>query len=366
MTPPEPQEPPQSVLIVDDQYSSIEILAGIVSTLPGAPRVQSFRDSQEALTYAQARQQDLILLDHDMPGMTGLAFLRRIRAFPAYRHVPVVMVTIQADPNLCVEALEAGATDFLNKPVNPSECKARCTNLLAARKDRQEIEIYRQNAEREMQHHREVSQERQTAHIKESMLWTATVIDTYTSKTDGGHIVRVGHYAGLIAQALNIPQADVIDIIAAANTHDIGNVAVPQEILRKATLLTAAERLLMEQHCIEGATLLATLPNDIAQLAAQVARSHHEHIDGSGYPDGLSGDDIPLAARIVAVADVFDALTTPNAIRHAMNIPVAYQHLLSLASGATLHFDIECVDALMEHNDALSQIIPMYATKVKH
>lgn len=109
---------PQSVLIVDDQYSSVEMLAGIVSTLPGAPRVQSFRDPRQALHYAQTRQQDLVLLDHEMPGMTGLAFLRHLRAFPSYRHVPVVMVTIQSDQQLCIEALEAGATDFLHKPVD--------------------------------------------------------------------------------------------------------------------------------------------------------------------------------------------------------------------------------------------------------
>ena len=140
-------EPPQSVLIVDDQYTSVEMLAGIVSTLPGAPRVKSFHDPLEALRYAQERQQDLILLDHEMPTMTGLDFLRTIRSFPAYRNVPVVMVTIQADRKLCIDALEAGATVFLNKPVDPTECKARCSNLLAARRDRQEVEWLRDAAE---------------------------------------------------------------------------------------------------------------------------------------------------------------------------------------------------------------------------
>lgn len=337
------------------------MLAGIVSTLPEAPRVQSFRDPQQALAYAQTRQQDLILLDHDMPGLTGLAFLRHLRAFPNYRHVPVVMVTIQSDPRLCIEALEAGATDFLHKPVDPNECKARCTNLLAARKDRQEVELFRQSAEHALRDNLQQTQDRHTAHIKESMLWTATVIDTYAGKTDSGHIVRAGHYAGLIAQALNIAQADVLDIIAAANTHDIGNIAVPQHILRKATLLTADEHLRMERHCHDGADLLSSLPNDIAELAAQVARSHHEHVDGSGYPDGLSGDAIPLAARIVAVADVFDALTTPNVLRTAMSIPAAYQHLLANSANAAPHFDYTCVEALMNHTEALSQLIPVFA-----
>ena len=355
MTNPQGEDFPQSVMIVDDQYSSIEMLAGIVSTLPGAPRVKSFHDPLEALRYAQQRQQDLILLDQHMPGMTGLAFLRHIRAFPAYKSVPVVMVTIQEDRNLCIEALEAGATDFLHKPVDPTECKARCTNLLAARRDRQEVEQHRHDAVRDLANNIHTHRQRTTSNVKECLFWTATVIDQYANKPDAGHIVRIGHYSGLMAQAMGYDDADVMNIVAAANTHDIGTVCVPQHILRKNTLFTAGERLQMERHCVDGARLLQTLPTDIAEMAAEVAGSHHERMDGSGYPAGLSGDSIPRAARMVAVADVFDALTTHNAIRGAMSIAQAFEHL-ELGKGT--QFDPECVDALTLRLDDLETLVP--------
>jgi two-component system, response regulator RpfG len=350
-------EPPQSVLIVDDQYTSVEMLAGIVSTLPGAPRVKSFHDPLEALRYAQERQQDLILLDHEMPAMTGLDFLRTIRSFPAYRNVPIVMVTIQADRKLCIDALEAGATDFLNKPVDPTECKARCTNLLTARRDRQEVEWLRDAAEQRLQHNLLTHQNRNTLHMKELMLWSATVVDQFCGKATTGHIARVGHYSGLIAQALGYAQPGVMDVIAAANTHDIGTVCVPPAIMRKAGMYTAEERLAMQTHCIEGAMLLRNLPDGFGEFAAQVAEAHHENFDGSGYPHALSGEAIPRAARIVAVANVFDALTTRNAImgRKAMSMPAVYQHMI--ANRGSL-FDPECVDALLDQDDQLNRIVP--------
>jgi HD-GYP domain-containing protein (c-di-GMP phosphodiesterase class II) len=194
-----------------------------------------------------------------------------------------------------------------------------------------------------------------TTHVSDCLFWMALAFDYHTGKPDAGHIFRIGHYAALIAAALGYADDDVLNIAVAANLHDIGNISVPQSLLHKPTLLESHERLLMEKHCIEGATLLRSLPHPIADLAAIVAEAHHERLDGSGYPNGLTANNIPFPARIVAVADVFDALTTPNAVRCAMTARAAYRTIQS-QSGTQL--DADCVNALLAQHASIQEIVP--------
>jgi two-component system, response regulator RpfG len=228
------EDVPQSVLIVDDQQTSIEVLAGIVSGLPGAPRVASFQDPLEALPYAAKHQQDLVLLDHQMPSMSGISFLSALRAFSAYRTVPVVMVTILEDRDVRMAALKAGATDFLTKPIDVAECKARCANLLEWRRDSEELKRRAQLAASALDSSLRSQHGMDTTRAKEYYLWMASVVDEYCGK-GAEHIIRISHYSALIAEGCGIPEADVMDVLAAAATHDIGQIAVPQHIMRKTS-----------------------------------------------------------------------------------------------------------------------------------
>ena len=337
------------MIIVDDRSTARNLLEGLARTLEPGISVESYADPFEALTQMQHGAPDLIISDYRMPGMDGIEFTRRIRAQRQLADVPIIIVTVVEDRQIRYQALENGATDFLTRPIDPQECRARCLNLLALRRSQKAISDRAQWLEDQVQlATREVrTRERET-------LMKLAKAGEYRDEDTGNHILRMSRYARVIAQELQLSAMECDEIEAASPMHDIGKIGIPDHILLKPGCHTPEEQEIMQRHPIIGHGILADSPSLSLQMAALIALGHHEKFDGSGYPQGLAGEAIPLAARIVAVADVFDALTSKRPYKSAWTFQQAL-HYIQSQSGK--HFDPACVRAFERRIDAVAAIM---------
>ncbi|AAZ98623.1 Metal dependent phosphohydrolase, HD region [Thiobacillus denitrificans ATCC 25259] len=335
-------------MIVDDRGTARSLLEGLARTLEPGVIVQSYADPFEALAQMQLATPDLIITDYRMPGMDGIEFTRRIRAERRLTDVPVVIVTVVEDRQIRYQALENGATDFLTRPIDPQECRARCLNLLALRRSQKAI------ADRAMWLEEQVMQATREVRTRErETLMKLAKAGEYRDQETGNHIVRMAKYARLIAEELKLSAMECDEIEAAAPMHDIGKIGIPDVILLKPGRHTPDEQQIMRRHPQLGHEILAGSPSRYLQMGAIIALGHHEKFDGTGYPQGLAGEDIPLPARIVAVADVFDALTSDRPYKRAWSFQDALQFIRS-ESGR--HFDPACVRAFERRIDAVAAI----------
>ena len=334
-----------SVMVVDDSRSSLERLEAIVrQTSIGRP--SGYGDPQAALAAAATTPYDTVLVDYEMPGMNGVAFIRELRRMPAFAHVPVVMLTSTEDRSVRMAALDAGATDFLWKGADELELSTRIRNfiLLAKAVTRLNDQAAWLSAEVEAATRTLLARE-------EEMIFRLALAVEYRDNDTGGHTIRVASYSQIIAEAIGLSPSACRSIYLASPLHDIGKVAVPDAILLKPGRLDADEFDVIKGHSAIGERILGGSTSELIDLAATIAGAHHERWDGKGYPHGLSGRMIPLPARIVAVADVFDALTTQRPYKAAMPLPDAFAHIEE-ESGA--HFDPLCVKAFLASRDAIA------------
>ena len=346
--------PSQSkILVVDDQKAILTFLSAILSVITPVPIVHTFCSPIKALAALTEEQFDLILLDYNMPEMNGAQFIARTRMFPGYEHVPLVVVTIVDDREIRLRSLEAGATDFLNKPLDPAECRARCTNLLTMRHNTMELSRRASEATQFLANRVDAQTVELERLQRSALMWSAALVEEY-SKNERAHIVRISQYCGAIAQKLGFSQTDTAALVAASTAHDIGNITIERELLTKDGLLTSDEVQVMRTHTTAGHGILQRFDSPYAELAATIALNHHERYDGSGYPAGLAGRNIPLAARIVAVADVFDALTYGNVKKRHHSIDGA---LALLERGKGSVFDHECVDAFIGAKSQIDNVM---------
>jgi two-component system response regulator RpfG len=336
------------VVVVDDQDTGRTILAQLIRSIDNTVEVVAFGDSREALGFVRERTPDLILTDYKMPGLDGLAFTREVRGIPACRDVPLVMVTIVEDKRIRYEALDAGATDFLNRPIDPHECRARCRNLLTLRHQQQ---IIRHRA-RWLEEQVALATQEIGSRERETLLRLAKAGE-YRDEGTGNHVVRIARYCRVIAEGLGLPSGRCEEIELASPMHDIGKIGIPDSVLLKIGPLTPGETTLMRTHTRIGYEILKGSPSRYLQLGAIIALHHHEKFDGSGYPNRLSGDDIPLSARIVAVADVFDALTTERPYKRSWSADQAVRHI---EAGVGRHFDPACVAAFRNGLERIEDI----------
>ena len=326
------------LLVVDDNATNLTLFRHLLQKLEGA-EVDCFADPALALAWCVDHEADLILLDFMMPVMDGLECFPPPRWIPDRADVPVVMVTADTESDVRHRALELGAQDFLTKPVDKIELTARVRNLLALRKSRQQL------ANRASWLAEEVK--KATAEIaareKEAILRLSRAAE-YRDPETGTHVLRMSNYTCLIAAQLGLSLAEQELLLEASPMHDIGKVGTPDHILLKPGRLTSEEFGIMKQHATIGYEILRDSVSLLLQCAAELALVHHEKYDGSGYPRGLAGAAIPLRGRIVAVADVFDALTSERPYKKAWTLEAA-AYFLKSNSGS--HFDPACVDAFL-------------------
>jgi putative two-component system response regulator len=274
-----------------------------------------------------------------MPNLDGISFIRELRSFPAYADVPIVMVTSIETEEVRLRALEAGATDFLPKRPHATELAVRLRNLIKLGTSVRKLNNQALTLANEVAAATQKLQERE----EEIVLRLALAVE-YRDNDTGEHTLRVARYSRLIAEQLGLSARLCRDIYLASPLHDVGKVAIPDGILLKPGRLDAAEMDTIRTHTVVGERILADSHCELIRLAAIIAIAHHERWDGSGYPHGLKKLKIPIAARIVAVADVFDALTTKRPYKDAMPLEEARAYLESKKGQ---DFDPACVDAFL-------------------
>lgn len=337
-----------NVLIVDDQSSQRIMYRTLLRDISSDIHVADFSDPLEALSWAQSSTTDLLLLDYRMPKMDGLEFARRFREPLAHRDVPIMLVTVVGDEPIRHAALDAGVIDFLVKPVRPRELRARLKNLLELRRHQETLKTRAFSLERRLLSSMNEIEQRE----REILDRLARAIE-HRDNGSGMHLERIARYSGLIADALGLPDEETRLIEAAAPLHDVGKIAIPDAILLKPGRLSAEEFEVMKQHPRLGYEILKDSSSRFIQYGATIALGHHERWNGGGYPDGLSGEAIPLPARIVAVADVLDALTTELAYKPAWTMDDA---LAYIEQQAGQHFDPEAVGRLIAKKEQAREI----------
>jgi putative two-component system response regulator len=274
-----------------------------------------------------------------MPAPDGLEFIRRFREIDGMQDVPVIMITANDLKEIRYTALQTGATDFLTKPVDKNEFTARIRNMGALRRSQKLL------ADRAALLAGEVAAATATIVERErETIYRLSKAAEYRDPETGGHILRMAHYSRLIAERLGLPAQEQQLLLEAAPMHDIGKVGIADQILLKPGRFSDEEFAIMKRHAEIGHKILHNSKSPILNAAAVVALTHHEKVDGSGYPQGLKGEEIPLHGRIVAVADVFDALTSARPYKVAWELDAAKDFILA-NSGS--HFDHQCASAFM-------------------
>ena len=342
---------PHHVLIIDDTEINLILFAALVRKLDDCVP-HTFAHARDALLWAQDNDPDLVIVDYMMPDMNGLEFIRALRAMPERDAAPIVMITANDQKQLRYRALDLGANDFLTKPVDKVEFLARTRNML------QVSDAHKQLADRASWLADEVR--KATAQIvarERETVFRLCKAAEYRDPETGAHILRMAHYSQLIARGLGLSVDDQDLLLEAAPMHDIGKVGIADKILLKPGRLDAEEFEVMKQHAIYGYELLHGSSSRVLQAGADIARGHHEKFDGSGYPAGIGGSDIPIFSRIVAVADVFDALTSERPSKRAWTLEAAVDFLVH---GSGSHFDPQCVQAFLNAWDDVMVIRGRY------
>ncbi|WP_313166149.1 response regulator [Massilia oculi] len=314
------------ILAVDDEASNLQLLRQI---LQDHYRLLFAKDGARALELARQEHPDLVLLDVMMPGMSGYEVCAALKAHPATASTPVIFVTALTETADEVEGFEAGAVDYITKPVSPPVVRARVRTHLSL------VRMEELRASR--------------LEIVQRLGLAAEYKDNET----GLHVIRMSHFSRILGIAAGMTEIEADDLLHAAPMHDVGKIGIPDRILQKPGPLDADEWKIMQSHVTIGAEIIGEHDGGMLSLARQIALTHHEKYDGSGYPNGLAGEDIPLVGRIVAIADVFDALTSVRPYKKAWTEEDAVNFLREQKGR---HFDPQLVELFADQMPAIREI----------
>jgi putative two-component system response regulator len=314
------------ILAVDDEASNLQLLRQI---LQDHYRLRFAKDGQRALELAREERPNLILLDVMMPGMSGYEVCAALKADSRTAAIPVIFVTALNDTEDELEGFEAGAVDYITKPVSPPIVRARVRTHLSL------VRMEELRASR--------------LEIVQRLGLAAEYKDNET----GLHVIRMSHFARILGLSAGMTEAEADDLLHAAPMHDVGKIGIPDRILQKPGPLDPDEWKIMQSHAAIGAEIIGQHDSGMLALARNIALSHHEKWDGSGYPNGLAGEQIPLEGRICAVADVFDALTSVRPYKKAWSEEEAIDFLVSQKGK---HFDPSLVDLFITQMPAIGAI----------
>jgi putative two-component system response regulator len=341
------------VLVVDDTPQNLNVASRI---LREHYRCLVARDGTKALELAASEDRpDLILLDVMMPGLNGYETCRRLKENTATRDIPVIFLTALNDVGDETSGFEAGAVDFITKPIQPATMLARVhTHLRLHAHERHLNDMVRQRTQ---------ALEQRTVELEQTRLEIIRRLGRaaeYKDDDTGLHVIRMSHYARLLAEASNFSADRAELLFNAAPMHDIGKIGIPDNILQKSGPLTEAEWVVMRQHPAIGAGIIGKHQSDLLDVARTVALTHHEKWDGSGYPRGRAGEDIPIEGRIVAVVDVFDALTSKRPYKEEWPVEQAVAYLREHSG---LHFDPALVPRFLELLPQVLEIKRQYSDR---
>jgi putative two-component system response regulator len=347
----------QVILVVDDEPQNIELLEAYLA--PQGYEIVTAANGKEALEKIPGNQIDLILLDVMMPGMDGFEVIRRVRQDAIHQLLPIIMVTALRETEDRVKGIETGCDDFISKPVDRMELLARVRSLLKVKAYNDLLSNYREELESEV-----TGRTEELKHALEKIkaasletIYRLSMASEYKDKDTGVHIKRMSRFSAAVARRMGLNEAAIETILYAAPMHDLGKIAIPDKILLKPGMLDPVEWEIMKKHTIIGANILKGSDAEIIKLAETIARSHHEKWDGNGYPDGLKGIEIPIACRITAIADVFDALTSKRPYKEPLSVKTS---LAIVREGRGSQFDPDVVDAFFAIQDEILKIKKEY------
>jgi putative two-component system response regulator len=357
------------IMIVDDEPINVKLVRKYL-VMEGYQNFVLTTDSREVMTLIQKEQPDLLLLDVMMPHVSGLDILAAVRASEQWRLLPVIILTAASDQSTRRRAIDLGVSDFLGKPVDATELVPRIRNVLIVKQHYDHLQKYSEKLEAEV-----LRRTAELARSRQEVIHCLARAAEFRDDDTGRHVCRVGRYARLIGEEIGWKGEQLEMLEQAAQLHDIGKIGIPDSILMKPGKLAPEEMEIMQKHAAFGKKITQSLPNHemnilrghaqlgskllqstespVLAMAATIAISHHEKFDGTGYPLGLAGEDIPLPGRITAVADVFDALSSKRPYKPPYPAEKCFG---LLEEGRGRHFDPEILDAFLKRRKEIIEI----------
>ncbi|WP_199271362.1 two-component system response regulator [Paraglaciecola sp. L1A13] len=345
---------PAKILIVDDEAPNRELLT-VMLEYEGY-NVITVSSGEEALKRVEVEPPDLILLDVMMPGMNGNKVVGKLKYNPQTKSIPVIMITALDSNTAKLAALNSGAEDFLSKPVDRAELTLRVRNMLRLKDYSDLLSTYNDTLEAKV-----VERTAELEIAYKDTLITLIRAAEYKDEDTGAHVRRIAQYSRMLAKLLGLSKRDIRELYFASTMHDVGKIGIPDDILFKKSPFTPKEWKIMQTHSVIGATILKKGDSPLIKKGAEIAMNHHERWDGTGYPKGISGDAIPLSARIMAICDVYDALRSKRPYKPAFSHKKAVDIIIN-GDGRTMpeHFDPKVLAAFAAHPEYFEGIYEKY------